>query len=131
MIGVDRQEGNESTREDDGIKPSLDLSPQRNLSDDDDDERETNTQRKGTNTMSYYMSGDEKTLGRVQALGVKFGYNQCQLEDDEGVVAFRREADDEDGHELVRVWWRTGTVGTYLKLRARPSCSAAMSTTSR
>ena len=61
------------------------------------------------------MSYDELDLDRVQAMGARFGYNKCQLCRREGVVAFRREADDGDGHELVRVWWRTGTVGTYLK----------------
>ena len=61
------------------------------------------------------LPADVLYLHRVQAMGAKFVYNQCQLCRREGVVAFRREADDGDGHELVRVWWRTGTVGTYLK----------------
>ena len=65
----------------------------------------------------YYedYNPDALDLDRVQSMGAKFGYNQVQLCRREGVVAFRRASPSGDGHELVRVWWRTGTVGTYLK----------------
>ena len=60
---------------------------------------------------------DALDLDRVQVLGARFGYQQCQLDYGEGVVAFSRPGGGSDGNELVRVWWRTGTVGTYLKVR--------------
>ena len=63
---------------------------------------------------------DALDLDRVQVLGARFGYQQCQLDYGEGVVAFSRSGGGSDGNELVRVWWRTGTVGTYLKVRINP-----------
>ena len=65
----------------------------------------------------YYedYNPDALDLDRVQAMGATFGYNQTELKRGEGVVAFRRASPSGDGHELVRVWWRTGLVRTYLK----------------
>jgi len=55
---------------------------------------------------------DKFDMYEVQQLARDYGYSQCQLEPREGVLGFNRRAND--GNELVRVWWRTGTVGTYL-----------------
>lgn len=41
-----------------------------------------------------------------------FGYQECQYDRNEGVIAFERFIGND--RELVRVWWRTHTVGTYL-----------------
>jgi len=41
------------------------------------------------------------------------GYVKCQDDGREGVIAFDR-ADHTGARQLVRVWYRTGTVGTYL-----------------
>ena len=47
-------------------------------------------------------------------LASRYGYRMCQHDAREGVIAFEKL--DEDGNKvLVRVWYRTGTVGTYLK----------------
>lgn len=56
-------------------------------------------------------------LDDVRDTAAEYGYNQCQFDSYEGVVAFRRESTDpEDSRgELVRVWYDTRTVGTYLK----------------
>jgi len=49
----------------------------------------------------------------VLAVAADEGYALCQRCDREGVLAFRREL--RNVAQLVRVWHRTGTVGTYLK----------------
>ena len=47
-------------------------------------------------------------------LASRYGYRMCQHDRREGVIAFEKL--DEDGNKvLVRVWYRTGTVGTYFK----------------
>ena len=56
-------------------------------------------------------------LDDLRETAARYGYNQCQFEPHEGVVGFRRQSTDpEDSRgELVRVWFNTRTVGTYLK----------------
>ncbi|XRB20881.1 C2H2-type domain-containing protein [Pseudoscourfieldia marina] len=63
----------------------------------------------------YDYGYDVLDLSRVQTLAANHNYSQTQLEYGEGVVAFRRMSGFDENAELVRVWWRTGTVGTYLK----------------
>jgi hypothetical protein len=58
---------------------------------------------------------DEMSIETIRRFASKTGYRMCQHDRREGVVAFEK-PDDEDGNRLlVRVWYRTGTVGTYLK----------------
>jgi hypothetical protein len=52
------------------------------------------------------------TCDRIRNIARAEGYSQCQVDDHEGVIAFRRVHDDHP--ELVRVWFRTRTVGTYI-----------------
>ena len=57
---------------------------------------------------------DEMSIEGIKRLASKNGYRMCQHDAREGVIAFSKL--DEDGNKLlVRVWYRTGTVGTYLK----------------
>ena len=57
---------------------------------------------------------DEISIERIKRLASRYGYRMCQHDRREGVIAFSKL--DEDGNKvLVRVWYRTGTVGTYLK----------------
>jgi len=54
------------------------------------------------------------SIDNIRRLASKNGYRMCQHDCREGVIAF--EKPDDDGYRLlVRVWYRTGTVGTYLK----------------
>lgn len=65
----------------------------------------------------YYSSDDNDdafNVGDVQCIAREYGYTQCQHERREGVLDFRR-ADADGDSEIVRVWYRTGTVGTYIK----------------
>ena len=57
----------------------------------------------------------EMSIERIKRLlASRYGYRMCQHDAREGVIAFEKL--DEDGNKvLVRVWYRTGTVGTYLK----------------
>jgi len=57
---------------------------------------------------------DAFSVDDVQCVARDYGYTQCQHEPREGVLDFRR-ADVDGDSEIVRVWYRTGTVGTYIK----------------
>ena len=43
------------------------------------------------------------------------GYTQCQHDPHAGVLDFRRATSDDGQSEIVRVFYRTGTVTTHLK----------------
>jgi len=68
--------------------------------------------------MGYYSSSDDYddafSIDEVRQIALGRGYRQCQHEPREGVLDFRR-ADSDGDSEIVRVWYRTGTVGTYIK----------------
>ena len=74
--------------------------------------------------MGYYSSSDSSSyddddddafsIDDVRQIALGRGYRQCQHEPREGVLDFRR-ADPDGDSEIVRVWYRTGTVGTYIK----------------
>ena len=72
--------------------------------------------------MGYYSSSDSSSydyddafsIDDVRQIALGRGYRQCQHEPREGVLDFRR-ADANGDSEIVRVWYRTGTVGTYIK----------------
>ena len=75
--------------------------------------------------MGYYSSSDSSSyddddddnafsIDDVRQIALGRGYRQCQHEPREGVLDFRR-ADSDGDSEIVRVWYRTGTVGTYIK----------------
>ena len=53
---------------------------------------------------------------------------QCQHGPREGVLDFRR-ADADGDSEIVRVWYRTGTVGTYIKHPRRNSARSSSAAT--
>jgi len=69
--------------------------------------------------MGYYSDdsdsdGDMLSTCEIEAIARRHGYRKVQHDHREGVIAFSRP--DENGYkQLVRVWYRTGTVGTYLK----------------
>ena len=59
-------------------------------------------------------NNDAFSVYDVQCVARDYGYTQCQHGRGEGVLDFRR-ADANGDSEIVRVWYRTGTVGTYIK----------------
>ena len=65
------------------------------------------------------VDDDMSKIENIRRFASKNGYRMCQHDRREGVVAFEKPDDQEDGNNnnrlLVRVWYRTGTVGTYLK----------------
>jgi hypothetical protein len=69
--------------------------------------------------MGYYSDdsdgeGDMLSTCEIESIARRLGYLKVQHGYREGVLAFSRP--DENGYkQLVRVWYRTGTVGTYLK----------------
>ena len=54
-------------------------------------------------------------LDALTALGERHGYQQVQFDEEEGVVALSRALEGSSDRELVRVWYRSGTVGSYSK----------------
>ena len=68
-----------------------------------------------------YSSDDDDddafSVDDVQRVARDYGYDQRQHERREGVLDFHRrgsESGSSESAEIVRVWYRTGTVGTYL-----------------
>lgn len=50
----------------------------------------------------------------IEKLGRYHQYQECEYDSGQGVMSYTRPSYD-GNRELIRVWWRTQTVGTYLK----------------